>query len=500
MTTGTGRSETSDTVTDGRDEGLCPTSPVRDAASASSGVPGGGDRTGPGPEAADTDSDSAPLTKFLVPTAEPAGPTEKVKAKASKAKVPRSRSNAQKAVVEGAAGAADGKAPRGASGKPRKTRAQSTAAAAAEANPYQTEPDKNQSNVLWALGLGEKRHAVGAGDEADDKQPPQAEATASKRKANKGNVKAKAKAGRSKQARTSEAHPQGSEPSARPKRRRSEAKPKEHAESNETKPDDAGNASAALIKSEIKDEADASGGEHPDSCFGVAAAARGSRANSSSWSSGETLRTGKSLSPLPRSPDHGSDAGSGADAAEAAVARLPLDMEIDHDGLPQVSSNQVRGCLKQPDNVATRASVFQYHYRHVRKLLTHFGPGALLTLGKNLNEVTLISLFSGLGGAEISVALLIEALRHTVSEELAVTPAEEWPEALRSLRSLFPLRPRLYMVCDYNPDCQKVLRSHKEALLCVSICLRQIFIFHVPVDLVVLAVCSSPWGPGSVVA
>ena len=84
--------------------------------------------------------------------------------------------------------------------------------------------------------------------------------------------------------------------------------------------------------------------------------------------------------------------------------------EAQSDGIRGGESSPLRTSLHSSQldddgNVRCAAAMFRYPYRHAKRVLDHFGPDAFRRLGKNLDGCVLLSLYSGLGGAELSLQL-----------------------------------------------------------------------------------------------
>ena len=80
------------------------------------------------------------------------------------------------------------------------------------------------------------------------------------------------------------------------------------------------------------------------------------------------------------------------------------------------------------------------------RLHHHFGADPIRQLSQNLSKMKLVTMYSGLGGAELSALLLKTALNNFVREnELPCLPLRD-PECL--------------LACEMNSDCHKVLRTH----------------------------------------
>lgn len=100
----------------------------------------------------------------------------------------------------------------------------------------------------------------------------------------------------------------------------------------------------------------------------------------------------------------------------------------------------------QPDQTRSRIQMFSFPYRHVQRLRKHSGEKAVTNLANLLGSATLVSLYSGLGGAEIASTLVANAVQRVQST--ATTPVE-------------PPEPEYLLACDHSNDCQKILQSHR---------------------------------------
>ena len=103
----------------------------------------------------------------------------------------------------------------------------------------------------------------------------------------------------------------------------------------------------------------------------------------------------------------------------------------------------------RPEQMRTRKEMFSFVDRHLRRMHQHFGRESLLSLDEHLSNMSLLTLYSGLGGAEISAGLTFNGLQKLKQQE-----KDQWPENFASTPPSFEL------ACDYNTDCQKVLRNH----------------------------------------
>lgn len=103
-----------------------------------------------------------------------------------------------------------------------------------------------------------------------------------------------------------------------------------------------------------------------------------------------------------------------------------------------------------PEQVRTREEMFGFAERHLQRLQTYFGADSRVRLSDNMAKMSIMSLYSGLVGAEISAGLIHTALK-TMKDKSAV---------LGQISDFAEGAPQMELACDYNVDCQKVLRSH----------------------------------------
>lgn len=106
-------------------------------------------------------------------------------------------------------------------------------------------------------------------------------------------------------------------------------------------------------------------------------------------------------------------------------------------------------CMVQPEKTRSRIQMFSFPKRHVQRLRKHWGDGAVDNLRRNLSKASVVSLYSGLGGAEIACQLVGNAL-----ESVQTGPATVTGEAAK---------PEYLLACDHNNDCQKILHTHHDA-------------------------------------
>lgn len=118
----------------------------------------------------------------------------------------------------------------------------------------------------------------------------------------------------------------------------------------------------------------------------------------------------------------------------------------ENDDLPPSPERPVRH-----DATRSREDVFGFAMRNVQRLHEHFGLDPLTRLSSNLSSLSVLSLYSGLGGAEISAALTTANLRKYVEDK----------ELLGEVG--FPTKPENVLACDIDQDCQKILKSHTES-------------------------------------
>ena len=100
------------------------------------------------------------------------------------------------------------------------------------------------------------------------------------------------------------------------------------------------------------------------------------------------------------------------------------------------------GCIVQADVTRDRKTMFSFPQRHISRLHKHYGENAVDTLKRNLACCSVVSLYSGLGGAEIAFQLTATALGKQLGME--------------------PPVPEFLLACDNNADCQKILHSHRD--------------------------------------
>ena len=101
------------------------------------------------------------------------------------------------------------------------------------------------------------------------------------------------------------------------------------------------------------------------------------------------------------------------------------------------------------DEVNSLSSVFGCSDRYIQRLHKYFGVKKVERLLENISGCNVVTFYSGLGGAELSILNLYYALCR-------------WAEM--NNRPL-PKKPIFVFACDIDPACQKILKSHKD-LIC----------------------------------
>ena len=96
--------------------------------------------------------------------------------------------------------------------------------------------------------------------------------------------------------------------------------------------------------------------------------------------------------------------------------------------------------------IASLADVFGCADRYVDRLQNYFGMEKIEQLIKNISGCNVLTFYSGLGGAELSIMQLYYSLCR-------------WAEVHDRTP---PLKPRFVVACDIDASCQRVLLSHKD--------------------------------------
>ena len=92
--------------------------------------------------------------------------------------------------------------------------------------------------------------------------------------------------------------------------------------------------------------------------------------------------------------------------------------------------------------------MYAFSQRHVARVIEHLGPDALQTLCTNLEGAHVVSLYSGLGGAELTVQSCWHAACAAAQAQGTEVPTEP---------------PHMAVACDVDTACQQVLRQHHKA-------------------------------------
>lgn len=172
--------------------------------------------------------------------------------------------------------------------------------------------------------------------------------------------------------------------------------------------------------------------------------------SSSSSSSVDSNSTGSDRTLNSKSP--GNESGDEPEPQTARAFLQPDEMFgelLDEENPGPADSMSPRAKEVQPDQVNSRQDAFSFVDRHLHRLQSHFGHQCLLNLSQNLGEMAVMSLYSGLGGAEISAGLI-----HTSMTRMKAKDPNSFPDTFASKA------PSMQLACDCNSDCQKVLRSH----------------------------------------
>ena len=112
---------------------------------------------------------------------------------------------------------------------------------------------------------------------------------------------------------------------------------------------------------------------------------------------------------------------------------------VDHGPMTVEEQQSTEGCP------TTVQDLFRLHFTFVEKLMQKDGAQGLIWMCRILSQVKVFSLFSGLGGAELAIQQLYEAVRQKCEE----------------LNLDIPLRPENLVSCDVDPACRNVLASHE---------------------------------------
>lgn len=98
-----------------------------------------------------------------------------------------------------------------------------------------------------------------------------------------------------------------------------------------------------------------------------------------------------------------------------------------------------------PDDVpASATDIFSLHFKVIEKLFEKDGAAGLKAMSETLGKIKVLSLFSGVGGAELASQQLFNAVKRKCEEKGLEPP--NMPENLLS--------------CDVDVACQEVLANH----------------------------------------
>ena len=123
--------------------------------------------------------------------------------------------------------------------------------------------------------------------------------------------------------------------------------------------------------------------------------------------------------------------------------------------------------LQKDDEVRDAESMFAYAARNINRLAEHFGKQAVENLEQNLSGSVLLSLYSGLGGAELSLMGCWQAIGQY---KALATPDKDVASDVAEYDRLQP--PKVMAACDLDPCCQSVLGQHAHApdMICADLC------------------------------
>ena len=188
-------------------------------------------------------------------------------------------------------------------------------------------------------------------------------------------------------------------------------------------------------------------------------------------------------------PSPTSDAATAAvppsDAAPARVDPQTVeDMESDTDAFldAAVELQAQQPMAASSDSVVhTAEQLWSHHKRNIHRVHEHFGIQALHNMASNLGSCTVISLYSGLGGAEVPVVVVWRGPEHGPNR-VSDNPTPPLPQdpcrcpaqlafmtnyiALREEAKVLgvqvPPKPRMLLACDFEEHCQRTLKQHQD--------------------------------------
>ena len=160
----------------------------------------------------------------------------------------------------------------------------------------------------------------------------------------------------------------------------------------------------------------------------------------------------KSSSNSSSSDSVSTDSTSKTDAAYVArpafsPRKLRLESATEHDGDAFAAPSTIPATVMT--DCKDLAGLFGFARRNVNRITEDFDSNALHNLARNLDGCKLLSLYSGLGGAELSLLNCWSAVCE------AMTSHGKPPEAL-------PSKPVFAAACDIDPSCQSVLTQHSD--------------------------------------
>jgi hypothetical protein len=146
----------------------------------------------------------------------------------------------------------------------------------------------------------------------------------------------------------------------------------------------------------------------------------------------------------------GSSASSSSSSSSSSDSCQPVtySYENEDDAVILPSQSSIGTPFTKPEETNFASQMYQWHFRGVDRVEKHFGGDDVDNLCTNIGQVTLLSLYSGLGGSELSAS----------SVHLAATKKQ------LSRGKCPPPKPKFAVACDVNESCQAVLKSHKEPI------------------------------------
>ena len=124
------------------------------------------------------------------------------------------------------------------------------------------------------------------------------------------------------------------------------------------------------------------------------------------------------------------------------VSCLVYDSDSQDECMPK--SKLPESALGKANQAVSLRDMFSHHFRSVQRIQEHWGNEAVIRLRDNLDYMRVTSLYSGLGGAELSASLAHVATADHCRRHGLVVPAAPIPT----------------MACEVDASCQKVLEQH----------------------------------------